>query len=445
MNVDPSLLAAVKTFPEGPGCYIWKDASGEEIYVGKAKNIRKRVRSYFSRMQRHVPRIQQLLNEADHIDYIELGSEVEALLLENQLIKDLQPRYNVRLKDDKDYPLLVITREEFPRVFITRDRDLKKVDYYGPFASINELYRAYHFLMRVFQFRNCDLDIRSDDKRRASFRPCLNYHIKLCSAPCTTHINAADYAADMKALRSFLSGRATAQVRGLLKDKMGEAAAAMRYEDAARYRDQLKALERLRERGRLSDWSGSGMPEMDRGRALERLQQVLELEQPLRVIEGFDLAHLQGQYVVASMVQFIDGVPNRDGYRRYKIRSNVADDEAGNNDVAGMAEVVGRRYRRLRDEEQPLPDVVLIDGGHAQLHAAHAALADLGIQGPVMIGLAKKEERVVFVDGRELALGRRHPGLKLLMHVRDEAHRFCRRYYHLLQRKGLRSEGNTSK
>ncbi len=442
MNVDPSLLAAVKEFPETPGCYIWKDADGNELYIGKAKNIRKRVRSYFSRMQGHVPRIQQLIAEVDHIEYIELGSEVEALLLENHLIKEIQPRFNVRLKDDKDYPLLAITREEFPRVFITRDKQLKKVDYYGPFASISELYRAYHFLMRVFQFRNCDLEIRSDDKRRASFRPCLNYHIKLCSAPCTTHINADAYAADIKSLRAFLSGRATKQVRDQLKLKMNEAAESMRYEDAARYRDQLKALERLKERGRLSDWSTAHVPDMDRGRALERLQQALQSEQEIHVIEGFDLAHLQGEYVVASMVQFVKGVPNKDGYRRYKIKSNVGEGESGNNDFAGMAEVVGRRYSRLRDEGTPFPDLVLIDGGHGQLHAAQEALAGMGIEPPLMVGLAKKEECLVFADGSELILGRRHPGLKMLMHVRDEAHRFCRRYYHLLQRKGMHAEGD---
>ncbi len=437
MNVDPSLLEAVKTFPQTPGCYIWKDADGNELYVGKAKNIRKRVRSYFSRMHNHVPRIQQLIAESVHIDYIELGSEVEALLLENHLIKELQPRYNVRQKDGKDYPLLVITREDFPRVFITRDQTLKKVDYFGPFTSSTDLYRAYHFLMRVFQFRNCDLDIKADDKRRQSFRPCLNYHIKLCSGPCTTHIQKPAYAADIKSLRAFLSGRATKKVRDQLREKMASASAAMRYEDAARYRDQLNALERLNERGRLSDWAASHMPEMDCARALERLQQALDIAKPIQIIEGFDLAHLQGTHVVASMVQFVKGVPNKDGYRRYKIKSNVAEGEAGNNDFAGMAEVVKRRYRRVRDEGLPIPDVILIDGGHGQLHAAEQALAELQVHVPMIVGLAKKEETLVFSDGRELVLGRRHPGLKLLIHVRDEAHRFCRRYYHHLQRKSM--------
>ena len=437
MSDITALIEAVKTFPQGPGCYIWKDADGNEMYVGKAKNIRKRVRSYFSRMQNHVPRIQQLIAEADHIEYIELGSEVEALLLENHLIKELQPRYNVRQKDGKDYPLLAITRDEFPRVFITRDKDLKKVDYYGPFTSINELYRAYHFLMRVFQFRNCDLDIKSDDKRRASFRPCLNYHIKLCSGPCTTHINKNDYAADIKSLRAFLSGRATKAVRDQLKKNMELAAEHMRYEDAARYRDQLKALERLKDRGRLRDWSSSHVPDLDCKRALERLSQALKRDKPIKIIEGFDLAHLQGEYVVASMVQFIDAVPNKDGYRRYKIKSNVAEGEAGNNDFAGMAEVVGRRYRRLRDEGQLFPDLILIDGGHGQVHAAVDAIRALEIPLPCIVGLAKKEETLILPNGEELGLGRRHPGLKLLMHVRDEAHRFCRRYYHLLQRKGM--------
>ena len=207
----------LREIPTGPGCYIYFDAQGTEIYVGKAKNLRKRVSSYFQAKRGHPNRTLRLVREAVEVKTIDTDSEVEALLLENHLIKDLQPRYNVNLKDDKEYPLLAITREEFPRVFITRNRDLKGVDFYGPFGSATQLRRAYHFLMRAFRFRNCELDINEGDTKRKHFKPCLNYHIKRVSAPCTTKIDATSYAVDIKALRAFLSGRGKREVRKTLK------------------------------------------------------------------------------------------------------------------------------------------------------------------------------------------------------------------------------------
>jgi len=421
--------------PSVPGCYVFRNAAGDEIYVGKAKSLRRRVASYFRRGGGgQAIRTTRLVEEIHDWLLFETDSEVEALLLENELIKDLQPIYNVRLKDDKDYPLLAITREEFPRVFITRDRDLEKVDYVGPFGSATELRKAYHFLMRAFQFRNCELDIRSDDPVRRHFRPCLNYHIKRCSAPCTTRIDAAAYGADIRALRAFLSGRGKKKVVGDLTARMEVASDERRYEDAARYRDQLRAIARLRERGSLKDYGAPAAPIVDPGAALDKIATALGLAARPRTIEGFDIAHLQGTHVVASMVQFLDGVPHRDGYRRFKVRG---DGTERNDDFAAMREVVGRRYRRLRDEGRPLPDLVLIDGGLGQVHAARDALDAEEVAIPCLVGLAKKEETLVRPDGEEIRLTRRDPGLKLLMFVRDEAHRFCRRYYHLLQRKGL--------
>lgn len=431
------LAQQLADLPECPGCYVFRDTAGTEIYVGKAKQLKRRVRSYFQRSRGHLPRLMQLVSEVASLHIVATDSEVEALLLENQLIKELQPRYNVRLKDDKDYPLLGISREEFPRVFITRDRDRSDVDLIGPFGSMTELKRAYHFLMRVFRFRNCDLAIREDDPARRRFRPCLNYHIKRCSAPCTTHIDRDAYKADIKALRAFLSGRGKARVMAELRQRMQAASQELCFEKAARYRDQLQALERLQDRGRLADLAAESVVERQHQEGLESLRQALQLPVPPRIIEGFDLAHLQGEYVVAGMVQFIDGKPNPNGYRRYKIRTN-AGDGAGNNDYAGMAEVVGRRYRRVKTEDLPVPDVVLIDGGAGQVAAAKEQIEACGLTPPCLVGLAKQEETLVFPDGREQRLGRRHGGLKVLMHVRDEAHRFCRRYFHLLQHQGLR-------
>jgi excinuclease ABC subunit C len=435
-----SLAAKIAALPDTPGCYIFKDAAGVEVYVGKAKRLRRRVASYFQNRDGHPARTLRLVQDVVDLDIIATDSEVEALLLENALIKDLQPRFNVRLKDDKTYPILVVTREEFPRVFITRERGMPDVDAYGPFGSAKELYRAYHFLMRVFRFRVCDLDIHESDAKRRSFSPCLNYHIKRCSAPCTMRVNASEYNQDISALRAFISGRNKGQVLSSLRTRMREASISQRYEDAARARDQIAALDRLKERGRLRDYDEPAAPTIDIHAGLESLRVQLGLPGPPTVIEGFDIAHLQGTHVVASLVQFVSGVPNKDAYRRFKVRGEdgQGDGNPGNDDFAAMREVVGRRYRRLRDDRSAFPDLVLIDGGHGQLASARAALAAEDVVLPAVIGLAKREETVVRADGSELRLSRRDPGLKLLMYVRDEAHRFCRRYYHLLQRKGLK-------
>jgi excinuclease ABC subunit C len=430
------LLAKVASAPDDPGCYLWKDAEGRVIYVGKAKHLRRRIASYVQRLDDHAPRTLRMLQEAVDLEWLVTDSEVEALLLENQLIKDVQPRFNVLLKDGKDYPVLAITREEFPRVYVTRQRGLPGTDYLGPFVSGLDLQRAYHFLQRAFRVRTCELDLHESDPARRSFSPCLNWHIKRCSAPCTTKIGAVEYGEDIRALRAFVTGRgAKGPLMDALRARMKEAASQLRFEDAARIRDQLQALDRLKERGKLSDYREPAAPVIDIGAGVLALQKHLGLAGPARTIEGFDIAHLQGNYVVASLVQFVNGVPNKDGYRRFRVKGAM--EQARNDDFASMREVVGRRYRRLKEEGTPFPDLVLIDGGTGQLNAALAALAEEGVQLPGIVGLAKREETIVLPDGRNLRLPRRDAGLRLLQYVRDEAHRFCRRYYHLLQRQAL--------
>ena len=425
----------LKDLPEGPGCYLYKDGEGRVIYVGKAKNLRRRVLSYFQHRDDHPAKTLRLVAEAVELELVRTDSEVEALLVENALIKDLQPRWNIKLKDDKEYPVLAITTEEFPRVFITRERGIQGAHLIGPFINSRELYRAYHFLNRTFRFRTCDLDIHEGDASRRSFTPCLNWHIKRCSAPCTLKIDRAAYQADVQALRAFLSGRGKAQVVSELTARMKGAAVDLRFEDAARCRDQLKAIEGLKARGNLRDYDEPSAPAVDLHGGITRLQHVLSLPTPPRTIEGFDIAHLGGKHVVAACVRFVSGVPDKDGYRRFKVQGE--DGDPGNNDFAAMCEVVGRRYRRLRDEGAEMPDIVLIDGGHAQLAKAREALASVGVSLPCVIGLAKREETIIRASGEEIRLGRRDAGLKLLMYVRDEAHRFCRRYFHLLQRQAL--------
>ncbi len=434
--IAEALLAKIVIVPDDPGCYLWKDAEARVIYVGKAKHLRRRVASYVQRLAEHPARTLRMLQEAIDIEWLVTDSEVEALLLENQLIKDLQPRFNVLLKDGKDYPLLAVTREEFPKVFITRDRNQPNADLLGPFISGGDLQRAYHFLQRAFRFRTCDLDIREADPGRRNFAACLNWHIKRCSAPCTTRIGAVAYGEDIRAMRAFVTGRsAKGPLVADLRERMIGAAKELRFEDAARIRDQIEALARLKERGKLSDYREPAAPVIDIGAGVIALQAHIGLVGPARTIEGFDIAHLHGQHVVASLVQFVNGVPNKDGYRRFRVKGAIG--QVRNDDFASMREVVGRRYRRLRDEGQPFPDLVLIDGGLGQLNAALAALEAEGVVLPAIVGLAKREETIVLPGGRSLRLPRRDAGLRLLQYVRDEAHRFGRRYYHLLQRQAL--------
>ncbi len=430
-----ALLEKVRNLPETPGCYLYKDAEGRVIYVGKAKRLRRRVASYFQDKAGHPAKTLRLVQDVVDLEAISTDSEVEALLLENSLIKDLQPRYNMRLKDGKQYPLLAITREEFPRVFITRDHDTANAELIGPFGSSTDLNRAYHFLQRVFRFRVCDLDLHEADPTRKHFKACLNYHIRRCSAPCTPVIDAATYREDIRGLKAFLSGRGKAQILAELTTRMKDAAKELRFEEAARCRDQLQAIGKLKERGDLTDYDEPAAPVIDLAAGMKALAEHLDLKGPPRVIEGFDIAHLMGTHVVAAQVQFVGGVPHKDGYRRFKVKGG--ENGPSNDDFAAMEEIVGRRYRRLVDEGQTLPDLVLIDGGHGQLSRAKQSLVAAGAGHVPVVSLAKQEETICRVDGSELRLSRRDPGLKLLQYVRDEAHRFSRRYLHLLQHQAL--------
>lgn len=435
----PKILAEV---PERPGCYLFKDAQGTEIYVGKAKILRRRVASYFHGRP-HNSRTQALIDEIHEIEILALDSEVEALLLENRLIKDLQPRYNVVLKDGKDFPLLAITKEDFPRVLITRDQTLANAELLGPFIDSQGLREAWNFLQKTFRFRVCSKEIVSGDPRLQRARPCLNWHLKLCSGPCAAKITKTEYAQDMRHLRDLVLGRDRKTVIADLTKHMQEASAALEFELAARHRDRIKALQGLDQRGRLSDFRVPPAPVLDQAKALETLQKLLLLSNLPRRIEGFDIAHLMGRNVVASMVQFVDGVPNKTAYRRYRIQAMI-DNPHGGDDFTSMAEVVTRRLRRLHDEKHAAPDLLMIDGGLGQVHAVQAALKEAGLAAPNMVGLAKRDEQLVLSDGTVLSPTRRNPGLKLLMYVRDEAHRFSRRYYHLLERKGLYQTAESS-
>jgi excinuclease ABC subunit C len=424
-------------FPHAPGVYLFQDQAGRVLYVGKAKDLRARAGSYFLAAAAQDQRTSRLVQEAYDIDFVETDSDVDALLMEARLVKDIQPKFNRDLRDDKSFPYLQITtHEDFPRVEVTREPRTSGVKLYGPFTSAGSLRSALQALQKVFKFRTCPLDIEADDERWRWFRPCLLASIDQCTAPCNLRISKEDYRQDIKRLKMFLDGHRK-KLLAEMREELQAAAAELKFEKAARLRDEIQALESLGERGDLEKHEQPEVFYIDPKKGLVGLQKILKLEVQPRNIEGVDIAHLGGNETVASLVQFIDGLPFKPGYRRFRIR-----DVEGVDDYASIREVVSRRFRKRRDDIEVRPDVLLIDGGKGQLGKALEAFQVLGIQPPLVLSLAKREE-LVYVMGRTepLRLSRRSYALRLLQYVRDEAHRFAQHYHHILRRKRTLGEG----
>lgn len=427
--------AKVSRFPRTPGVYLMKDAAGRVIYVGKAKNLRSRAGSYFTKQAREEYRTRIWVAEIADADCIECESEVDALLMESRLIKDIQPPHNRELKDDKTFPYLMITsREDYPRVMVTR-QPVKNMRLFGPFASAGALRGAVQVLQRIFQFRTCTLDIEEADEKWRWFRPCLLASIKQCTAPCNLRISKEDYKRDIDRLVMFLEGKKD-KLLAQMRDEMQAAAKGLQFEKAARLRDEITLLEKLDRRGEIDTHAQPEVFYIDPKKGLAGLKKVLKLSETPRTVEGVDIAHLGGGETVASVVQFLDGLPFKPGYRRYKIQG-----VRGIDDFRSIHEVISRRYRRLSDEDEVFPDILLIDGGKGQLNAALAAFRDQQITPPVILSLAKREEEVYLPDTDEpLRMSRRSYALRLLQYVRDEAHRFAQNYHHILRRKSQLEE-----
>ena len=434
--VDPR--EKVRKFPTTPGVYLMKDAQGRVIYVGKAVNLRNRAGSYFNQAAAIDRRTAELVRAIRDIDFLPADSEVDALLLEARLVKDILPQFNQDLKDDKTFPYLQITvGEEYPRVEFTRKPETKGVKLYGPFTSAKKLRGTIGVLQKIFKFRTCGLDIESSDERWRWFRPCLLHSIHQCTAPCNLRIKPEEYRRGIERLKLFLDGKKETLLNEM-QAEMQQAAQELKFEKAARIRDELRALESLKLRGNLKEHVQPEVFFIDPKRGLKGLQKIFNLPELPRRIEGVDIAHLGGGETVASLVQFIDGLPFKHGYKRYKIRT-----VEGVDDYASIAEVVGRRLRRLSLEDEGFPDLLLIDGGKGQLNAALESmrLLDLGEHRPFTISLAKQEEEV-YVPGESepRKLSRHSYALRLLQYVRDEAHRFAQHYHHILRRRSTLEE-----
>ena len=529
---DLSIREKIALFPHSPGVYRYYDASGKVIYVGKAKDLHKRVAQYFVPPERLNVKTRLLVSKIADAQFSVVDSEADALLLENNLIKQYKPHYNILLKDSKTYPWIVVTNEEFPRVFLTRRVDRKTGTYFGPYSSVTHANYLLEFFRKNYPLRSCKLKITGEAILRKKFRPCLDFHLGRCKGCCIGAISIEEYQAYINEIVRLLKGGVNEIIREY-ETSMKAAAAELRFEEAQAYKDKVEALKKhysksiissasdascdvfalefdgpeafgnfLRVRGGaviqslnlgfkmnieedqaavlsefiaeieskfgdlakevivpfLPDVEIDGVdfkipqrgdklsllelsaknareyhfnslkqrertdPEEYRNLVLEDLKKSLNMNVLPTHIECFDNSNIQGTNPVASCVVFRDGVPSKKDYRKFKIKTVI-----GANDFASMKEVVNRRYSRMMAENpDDLPQLVVIDGGEGQLEFARQALAELGILDRLtLVGLAKRMELVIRIDDPyPLFLDRNSHALKVLMQIRDEAHRF---------------------
>ncbi len=412
-----------------------RDAARSILYIGKAKDLAKRVAQYFN-PNRPDPKNSALAPLVRSIDYIPCASEREALILERRLIHAHQPFFNSMWKDGKTYPFVKITlNEDFPRMLLTRRKAADGGAYFGPYPKVTPIRGLLNYLWRqkFFPLRPCRWEFNLQkplDGRK--IRSCLYYHTKECPAPCAGRITTENYRKIADNAVDFFKGKYV-KLRKKFKQEMQAASGRLEFEKAAALRDNVEALSQMGERVRIRRVSADDLAEpLTESRSVSDLQQALGLSKPPFHIECFDISHFAGKQTVASMVCFQGGRPHKDHYRRFKIRA-----VAGIDDFLSMKEVVGRRYRRLAAEGAPLPDLVVVDGGKGQLAFGHAALADAGVKIPIA-SLAKRLEEV-YLPGRPqpVLLERDRPALRLLQQLRDEAHRFAITYHRLLRSKNL--------
>lgn len=431
--MSEELKERVAALPETPGVYLFKDEHGRVIYIGKAKSLRDRVSTYFTPSYAGAdPRIGSMIGQIRDLETIHADSEIEAIMLEAKLIKDIRPKYNVKERDDKSFGCLAITGfDDFPKVWFARETDELKGEKFGPFPNATDLRRAIRTLQKIFKFATCTLTMNEADDKRRFFRPCLLYSIHRCDAPCAARVSKSEYAANVESLRRFLRGEKKELIESLT-GRMKAAASALEFESAADLRDQIQALETLHQKFSIEPMEDDfGIGPIDPQEALKSLQSLLGVPSLPRTLEACDIATIQGAESVGSIVTFLEGVPFKDGYRRYRIKG-----VRGINDFDMMREVVRRRFAKLKGGEEWYPDIFLVDGGKGQLSVAADEIRKLGAKMPVLLGLAKKEETVFHVDRKDpVPMPKESLGLRLLMHARDEAHRFAQRYHHVLRRK----------
>ena len=426
-----ALREKLAALPDKPGCYLMRDRKGTIIYVGKAVSLRRRVQSYFrpSTLRDAAPKLRSMLHSVADLETVTVRNEAEALLMESNLIKQYRPRFNIVLRDDKRYlALRADPLDPVPRLTTCRILRDDGAFYFGPFPSATVVRTVLDFTEKRYGLRKCT-PLQPDAE---TFRHCINDIIRFCSAPCIGRTSPAEYRARFDDACAFLRGERLSVIEEV-KARMQEAADAHDFEKAAVLRDTWIALrEMVKQRVRVN-----ATPEMHAAEAragIRDLQRQIGLPATPALIEGFDISNLFGTHSVASMVAAVDGQPDRRLYRRFRIRT-----VQGADDPRSIAEVIDRRYARVRDEGRPLPGLILIDGGVTQLRAAREALARLGLGQIPAVGLAKEMEEIVLDDGRPpLMLPRDSDALHVLTRLRDEAHRFAIDYHRRLRNRLIR-------
>src|SRR3954464_14266095 len=417
-----NLKEKVRHLPDKPGVYLMKDRLGRIIYVGKARSLKKRVSSYFQRgraLTVEQPKIRALIDLIADFDTVEVKSEPEALLLEGKLIKQWRPRYNTDFTDDKRFLLVrVDLTEELPRFRLTRLKKEDRSRYFGPFAHSGLLRKTLAQMRRQFGILLGD----STPQKLPDGRWRLYDDVREELYGTENLVTTEAYRRRVDDACAFLEGKSREWLE-TLRAEMTSAAEKREFEKAAELRDVVFALEQTLRKTRRFERHDPTRPHGDE-EALQALQRALALPTPPRTMECFDISHISGTFVVASMVHFAHGRPDKNNYRRFQIKSFI-----GNDDFRAMTEVVGRRYRRLAEENRPFPDLVVIDGGRGQIGAALKAFIALNLTPPPLIGLAKQHETIIFPDERPpLNLPLNHPGLQLLQRLRGEAHPFSHTY-----------------
>jgi excinuclease ABC subunit C len=444
MPATEAIRKKLGVLPHKPGIYLMKNRFGTVIYVGKARDLRKRVSQYFhpSRRMGWDLKFNALVEAIHDFDIHVVRSEPEAFLLEGKLIKEFHPRYNISFRDDKRFLMLKVNlNDPIPNFAFTR---LKKDDgarYFGPFSNSGALRNTLALVRRQFNLRGC----RVFTPGEADYKHCLYAHLKYCTAPCIGNVTREQYLEQVNAACDFIAGQCH-EMKEQLEIEMRKAATAQDYEKAAGLRDLIRDLKETTKKERKFERVPYTLPlAIDPQRDLTELAKALGLREPPQRIEGFDISNISGTFAVASLVSFKNGRPDRLNYRRFKIKT-----VEGQDDFASMAEVVRRRYSRLLRESSgrvrenvdgspalsqarlrglPLPDLILIDGGKGQLGAACTELKKLGLEKIPVIGLAKEFEEIYQPgNSKPLRLGLNHPAVKLLQRIRDECHRVANSY-----------------
>ncbi len=441
-NSDQVLIGKVKSLPLVPGIYKFKNKKGEIIYVGKAKSLRNRVKSYFLNKLDVGSKTYALVQRINDIEFIEVLSELEALILEAELIKKYRPKYNIALKDDKSYLYIVIRREKLkfadknvfiPKILTARSTDLQKNDtVFGPYADTSTARYIVKILRKLIPFRDCSAG--KFNRYQKLGKPCLFGHIGLCSAPCIQNISQQAYNHDILKIKKILSGKSVSLVNSL-KQEMIKASKNQQYERAGQIRDTVQKFEYISHTYKAADKYIENPYLVDDlvSKSLEELKQhIPSLTKIPNRIECYDISNISGKEAVGSMVVATDGRVDPSEYRKFKIKMPEEP-----NDFGMMREVLSRRL----DNDWPIPDLIVLDGGKGQISAVMAEFNKLDVHIP-LVGLAKRFETIVYYsDGEfvEKVLPRTNDGLKLLQRLRDEAHRFAQKYHHQLRLKKIQA------